>query len=309
MNKKFWQKKKVLVTGGHGFVGRHLVDRLKELQAQVFTPFSKDCDLRDKRNCQRVVQTKDIVIHLAAKVGGIGFNQKYPGEMFYDNILMGVNLLEEARVAGVKKFVTIGTVCSYPKFTSVPFKEKDLWDGYPEETNAAYGLAKKMLLVQEQAYRKQYGFNSIYLIPINMYGPGDKFDPEVSHVIPALVRKVIEAKSKGAKEIVVWGSGRATRGFLYVEDAVEGMILAAEKYNKEDPVNLGSAFEISIKELTKLICKIAGFSGKIVWDRLKPDGQPRRRLDVSTAFKEFGFKAKTPFIKGLEKTISWYRKG
>ncbi|MEM4270768.1 MAG: GDP-L-fucose synthase [Candidatus Pacearchaeota archaeon] len=306
MEKKFWKDKKVLVTGGTGFLGSHLVPKLERLGAKIFVPFSKDYDLRERKNCQKVVSGMDLVIHLAAKVGGIGFNRKYPGEMFYDNIMMGIQLMEEARKAGVTKFVAIGTVCAYPKYTPVPFKEEDLWNGYPEETNAPYGLAKKMLLVQAQAYRKQYGFNAIYLIPVNLYGPGDKFDPVVSHVIPALIKKAIDAKERGDKYLVVWGTGEATREFLYVEDAVQGIIQAAERYNKGDPVNLGSNFEISIKELVNLICKIVNFQGKIVWDRTKPDGQPRRRVETSRAFKEFGFRAKTAFEDGLRKTIEWY---
>lgn len=303
---KFWNEKKVLVTGGSGFLGSHLVNKLKKLGAKVFIPRSKNFDLRDKSACSKVVKNQDIVIHLAAKVGGIGFNMEHPGEMFYDNILMGVHLMEEARKAGVKKFVAIGTICAYPKFTPVPFKEKDLWSGYPEETNAPYGLAKKMLLVQAQAYRQQYGLNAIYLLPVNLYGPGDKFDPSVSHVIPALIKKIIDATNKGDKKIIVWGTGKPTREFLYVEDAVRGIILATEKYDKADPVNLGAGFEISIKDLVRLLCKIIGFKGKVVWDKSKPDGQPRRKLDTSKAWEEFGFEAKTDFKAGLRKTVKWY---
>jgi len=303
---KFWNEKKVLVTGGSGFLGSHLVNKLKKLGAKVFIPRSKNFDLRDKSACSKVVKNQDIVIHLAAKVGGIGFNMEHPGEMFYDNILMGVHLMEEARQAGVKKFVAIGTICAYPKFTPVPFKEKDLWSGYPEETNAPYGLAKKMLLVQAQAYRQQYGLNAIYLLPVNLYGPGDKFDPSVSHVIPALIKKIIDATNKGDKKIIVWGTGKPTREFLYVEDAVRGIILATEKYDKADPVNLGAGFEISIKDLVRLLCKIIGFKGKVVWDKSKPDGQPRRKLDTSKAWEEFGFEAKTDFKAGLRKTVKWY---
>jgi GDP-L-fucose synthase len=306
MKNSFWKGKKVLVTGGAGFLGGHLVTKLKTYEANVFVPSSKTYDLRLKENCKKVVQNQDIVIHLAAKVGGIGFNKKHPGEMFYDNMLMGVHLIEEARLAKVKKFVAIGTICAYPKYTPVPFDEKDLWNGYPEETNAPYGLAKKMLLVQAQAYRQQYGFNIIYLLPVNMYGPGDKYDPSVSHVIPALIKKAVEAKKYNKKELVVWGTGKPTREFLYVEDAVEAILLATEKYNGSDPVNIGSGTEISIKELIKLICKLVGYKGKIVWDKTKPDGQPRRKLDSSKAFKEFGFKAKADFIQSLKETIDSY---
>lgn len=306
MDKKFWQNKKVLVTGGAGFVGSHLVLKLKTLGAAISIPLSKDYDLRNKENCRKVVFGMDLVIHLSAKVGGIGFNREHPGEMFYDNVIMGAHLMEEARAIGISKFVSLGTVCAYPKFTPIPFKEKDLWNGYPEETNAPYGLAKKMLLVQSQAYRQQYGFNSIYLIPVNMYGPGDNFDPASSHVIPALIKKTVEAKLRNASEIIVWGTGKATREFLYVEDCVKAIILAAERYDKPDPVNIGSHFEISIKNLVEMICAIVGFKGKIVWDKSKPDGQPRRKLDTNRAFKEFGFKAKTPFKMGLERTIRWY---
>lgn len=306
MKNTFWKDKKVLVTGGTGFLGSHLVNKLKYLEANIFVPSSKTFDLRIRENCQKVVQNQDIVIHLAAKVGGIGFNKNHPGEMFYDNMLMGVHLIEEARLAKVKKFVAIGTICAYPKFTPVPFNEKDLWSGYPEETNAPYGLAKKMLLVQAQAYRQQYGFNIIYLLPVNMYGPGDKYDPSVSHVIPALIKKAVDAKKYNKKELVVWGSGKPTREFLYVEDAVDAILLATEKYDKSDPVNIGSGTEISIKDLIKIICKLVGYKGKIVWDKTKPDGQPRRKLDSSKAHKEFGFVAKADFMQSLKKTIDSY---
>jgi len=248
-----------------------------------------------------------MVIHLAGKVGGIGLNREKPGELFYDNIIMGVQLMEQARLAGVKKFVALGTICCYPKFTPVPFKEENLWDGYPEETNAPYGLAKKMLLVQSQAYRQQHGFNSIFLMPVNLYGPGDNFDPQSSHVIPALIKKVFDAREQGEDHIVVWGTGRATREFLYVEDAARGIVLAAERYNKSEPVNLGAGFEISIRELVELIRELSGFKGKIVWDTSKPDGQPRRSLDISRAREEFGFEAKVSLEEGLRRTIEWYR--
>jgi len=248
----------------------------------------------------------DIVIHLAAKVGGIGFNKKYPAILFYDNAIMGIQLMEAARQEGVQKFVAVGTVCAYPKFTPVPFKEEDLWNGYPEETNAPYGIAKRFLLVQAQAYREQYGFNAIYLLPVNLYGPRDNFDPERSHVIPALIKKMVDAKLEGRNEVVVWGTGKASREFLYVEDASEGVLLATEKYDKPDPVNLGAGREITIKDLVDLIAQLVGFDGKIVWDTSKPDGQPRRCLDTSKAKKELGFEARTDFKEGLKRTIEWY---
>ncbi len=306
MKKNFWQNKKIVVTGGTGFLGSHLVPRLRKLGAGIFVPLSKKYDLRQKSACREVIKGQDTVIHLAAKVGGIGLNRERPGEMFYDNITMGVNLMEEARLAGISKFVNIGTVCSYPKFTPVPFKEEDFWNGYPEETNAPYGLAKKMLLVQSQAYRQQYGFNSILLVPVNMYGIGDNFNPASSHVIPALIKKTIEAKVHNKKEVVIWGTGKATREFLYVDDCVEAIILATERYNKSEPVNIGSNFEISISDLVKKICQIVGFKGNIIWDKTKPDGQPRRRLNTAKAYREFGFKAETKFNIGLEKTIKWF---
>ncbi len=307
VNKDFWKDKKVVVTGGAGFLGSHLVEKIKEGKPKsIFVPRSKDYDLRTKEACAEVVKDADIVIHLAANVGGIGYNLKYPGTLYYDNILMGVYMMDEARKAGVEKFVAIGTICAYPKYTPVPFKEEDLWNGYPEETNAPYGLAKKMMLVQSTSYRQQYGFNSIFLLPVNLYGPGDNFDPKSSHVIPALIKKFIDAREEGKDEVVVWGTGKSTREFLYVEDAVEGIVLATEKYNKSDPVNLGSSFEISIKDLAELIKELTGFKGKIVWDTSKPDGQPRRKLDVSRAKKEFSFEAKTDFRKGLKRTILYY---
>jgi len=304
---------KIIITGGAGFLGNHLVEKYKKEglpEENIFIPRSKDYDLREKKDIERMFSDfpADKVIHLAANVGGIGYNQEYPGSLFYDNLIMGVQLMEEARKHNIKKFVAIGTVCAYPKFTPVPFKEENLWKGYPEETNAPYGLAKKMLLVQAQAYREQYGFNTIYLLPVNLYGPGDNFDPKSSHVIPALIRKVYLAKKNNKDSVVVWGTGKASREFLYVKDAAEGILLASEKYNKSDPVNLGSGMEITINELVQLICKLMDFKGKIIWDRSKPDGQPRRCLDVSRAEKEFGFKAKTNFRKGLKETIRRHTK-
>lgn len=311
MNKEsdFFSRNKILVTGAHGFLGRHLVTKLKDSGCrQIFTPTQQECDLRIRENISRLLnETKpDIIIHLAARVGGIGANMKYPGGFFFDNLIMGVQLMEEARLRGVKKFVAIGTVCAYPKFTPVPFKEEDLWNGYPEETNAPYGLAKKMLLVQSQAYRKQYGFNSIFLLPVNLYGPGDSFDLEDSHVIPALIRKFYEAKRESKKEVVLWGTGNVSREFLYVQDCAEAIALATEKYNKSEPVNIGSGFEIQIKDLAKKISEIIGFRGRTVWDTSKPDGQPRRCLDVTKAKEEFGFVAETGFDEGLKKNIEWY---
>ncbi|OGZ65387.1 MAG: GDP-fucose synthetase [Candidatus Staskawiczbacteria bacterium RIFCSPHIGHO2_02_FULL_43_16] len=302
--------KKILVTGADGFLGKHLVANLLEKRnvpkEHLFLPTAQDLDLTKWENCVKAVAGQDIVIHLAAKVGGIGFNQEKPGELFYDNIMMGVQLMEAARQAGVKKFVAIGTVCAYPKHTPVPFREEDLWNGYPEETNAAYGLAKKMLLTQSQAYRQQYGFNSIFLLPLNLYGPGDNFDLKSSHVVAALIKKVYEAKRDGKDHIEVWGTGKATRGFLYVEDVAEGILLATEKYDKSEPVNLGTNLEISIKDLAELICKLMDFKGEIRWDSVKPDGQPRRSLDVTRAKQEFSFVAETDFTEGLKKTIAWY---
>ncbi len=304
------KKKKILITGAHGFLGKHLVRNLLEKRKvpkeNLFLPTFEELDLGKWENCQKAVKGQDIVIHLAAKVGGIGLNREKPGELFYDNIIIGVQLMEAARQAEVEKFVAIGTICAYPKFTPVPFKEENLWQGYPEETNAPYGLAKKMLLVQAQAYRQQYGFNAIYLLPVNMYGPGDNFDPKSSHVIAAIIRKVYEAKKEGRDFIEVWGTGRATREFLYVEDGAEGIILATERYDKPEPVNLGSGMEISIKDLVNLICKLMDFKGKICWDTSRPDGQPKRRLDTSKAKKEFNFKSTTKFEEGLKKTINYY---
>jgi len=301
--------KKILLTGGAGFLGSFVLEKLLARgvpRKNIFIPQSKAHDLRHWENCKKVVRGRDVIIHLAAKVGGIGFNREKPGELFYDNLIMGVQLMEAARLSSVEKFVAVGTVCAYPKFTPVPFREENLWDGYPEETNAPYGLAKKMLLVQAQAYRKQYGFNAIYLLPVNLYGPRDNFDPQSSHVIPALIRKIGEAKSKGKDYVEVWGTGYTTREFLYVQDAAEGIVRATERYNKSDPVNLGSGSEISIKNLVKIICGLMDYHGEIRWNRAMPDGQPRRALDTSRAKKEFGFTAKTSFEVGLARAIEWY---
>jgi GDP-L-fucose synthase len=307
----YWKDKRILVTGGAGFLGSFVVEKLvkeRNLDPQkIIIPRSRECDLRVWENCVKVTNKTDLVIHLAARVGGIGFNQENPGLLFYDNASMGIQLMEAARINGVKKFVVLGTICGYPKFTRVPFKEEELWNGYPEETNAPYGLAKKMLLVQAEAYRQQYGFNAISLLPVNLYGPRDNFDPKSSHVIPALIRKYVEAIEKEEKKIVVWGTGRPTREFLYVEDAAEAILLATEKYNKPDPVNIGAGSEISIKDLVEMIAKLTGFKGEFVWDADKPDGQPRRMLDVTKAEKEFGFRSKVSLKKGLKKTIDWYR--
>ena len=309
MTKNFWAGKKVLVTGGSGFLGKHLVPMLKSLGADVFVPRSKNYDLRKEVDVDRIFKkhSPEIVIHMAAHGGGIGHMRKHPGSIFYDNIMMDTLVIEKSLEYNVNKFVGIGTVCSYPKFTPTPFKEENLWDGYPEETNAPYGLSKKMMLVQTQAYREEYGFNGIHLLLVNMYGPYDDFNLETSHVIPALIRKFTEAVGNNKKEVEVWGTGKVTREFLYVEDADEGIILATERYNKSDPVNLGSGFEISIKELVELIEEFVGFNGEIKWDTSKPDGQPRRCLDVSRAKEEFGFKAEVGFREGLERTIEWYR--
>jgi len=306
----FWSDKRVLVTGGAGFLGSHVVRRLEAKGCRkVFVPRSAQYDLRRLSAVKELLahNQPNVVFHLAAVVGGIGANRERPGEFFYDNLVMGVHLMEEARLAGVEKFVGVGTVCAYPKFTPVPFREASLWNGYPEETNAPYGLAKKMLLVQGQAYRDQYGFNAIYLLPTNLYGPGDNFDPRSSHVIPALIKKCFDGIKSGADEIVVWGDGTPTREFLYVEDAAEGLLLAGEHYDKGEPVNLGSGFEISIKDLATLIARYTGFAGRIVWDTTKPNGQPRRALDTTRAEREFGFRAWTDFHEGLQKTIAWYR--
>lgn len=303
------QDANIVITGGKGFLGTALTALVaKEKPRSLQSLSSKDFDLRKSSAAAKAVAGADIVIHLAANVGGIGYNQNYPATLFYDNLLMSTNVLHESWKAGVKKFVGLGTICAYPKFTPVPFSEDDLWMGYPEETNAPYGLAKKMQLVQAQAYRQQYGFNAVYLLPTNLYGPGDNFDPSSSHVIPALIRKFIEAKKKNSSEVVVWGTGKPTREFLYVEDAARGILLATKKYNKSEPINLGSQFEISIKNLAKLIAKLVNYTGKITFDATKPDGQPRRKIDVTRAEDEFNFKAKVTFEAGLRKTISYYKK-
>ncbi len=339
----FWQGKRVIVTGGAGFLGSFVVNKLwKRGAAEVIVPRHKDYDLRDVNAIRRLLketsvprqgdkvtrrqgdsgaivtsntqfatrntQPVDMVIHLAAHVGGIGINREKPGEFFYDNLMMGVQLLHESYVAGVPKFVAMGTICAYPKFAPIPFQEETLWDGYPEETNAPYGLAKKMMLVQSEAYRQQYGYNSIYLLPVNLYGPRDNFDLATSHVIPALIRKCLEAKQRGDKEMTAWGDGSPTREFLYVEDAAEGILLAAEKYNSSEPVNLGSSVEISIRDLLQTIARLTNFNGRIVWDTTKPNGQPRRKLDVSRAQAAFGFTSSTGFEEGLRQTIDWYEK-
>jgi GDP-L-fucose synthase len=305
----FWEDKTFLVTGGAGFLGSFLIEQMRmegAIPANIRVTRSKTTDLRIRENCVSAVRDIDVVIHLAAKVGGIGYNRNNPATLFYDNAMMGIQLMEAARREGVEKFVQVGTVCAYPKYTPVPFKEEDLWNGYPEETNAPYGVAKKMLLVQAQAYREQYGFNAIYLLPVNLYGPRDNFNPESSHVIPALIKKFVDAKKSGNDKVEVWGTGSASREFLYVEDAAKGISLATERYNKPDPVNLGSGMEITIKDLVALIGELTGFSGEIVWDTTKPDGQPRRCLDVSRAREEFGFEADMGFREGLKRTIKWY---
>ncbi|MBI3010539.1 MAG: GDP-L-fucose synthase [Candidatus Omnitrophica bacterium] len=305
----FWTNKRVLVTGGAGFLGSYVVERLRQGGASdIFIPRSQDYNLVEMESVKRLIQDSrpQIVLHLAARVGGIGANQANPATFFYDNLMMGVQLMEAARQSEVEKFVAIGTICAYPKFAKVPFREQDLWDGYPEETNAPYGLAKKMLLVQAQAYRRQYGFNAIYLLPVNLYGPRDHFDPAVSHVIPALIKKCLDAKERGESEVIVWGTGQPTREFLYVEDAAHAIVLAAEHYNDSEPVNVGSGCEISIADLVQLISRLTGYSGKIRWDIQKPDGQPRRRLDTHRAEALFGFKAAMPLEEGLSQTIAWY---
>lgn len=303
--------KKILVTGGAGFLGKQVVEQLCAAGAvkdNIIIPRSRDLDLCKLENCQKAVQQQDIVIHLAAHVGGIGLNREKPAELFYDNLMMGTQLIHAAYQAGVQKFVCVGTICAYPKFTPVPFKEDDLWEGYPEETNAPYGIAKKALLVQLQSYRQQYGFNGIYLLPVNLYGPEDNFNPSSSHVIPALIYKVHEAQQKGIKELPVWGDGTPTREFLYSTDAARGIVMATQKYNESEPVNLGTNQEISIRDLVELICELMEFDGKIVWQTDKPNGQPRRCLDTNRAQEKFGFVAKTDFRQGLKNTIDWYRK-
>ena len=306
-----WAGSRVVVTGGSGFLGRFVVERLRAHgAAEVFVPRSREYDLRDRDAIRRMLADArpDVVIHLAAVVGGIGANRENPGRFFYDNAIMGIELIEHARQAGVRKFVTVGTVCSYPKFAPVPFREADLWDGYPEETNAPYGLAKKMLLVQGQAYRQQYGFNVIHLLPVNLFGPNDNFDPESSHVIPALIRKCVEARDAGAAEVELWGTGAASREFLYVEDAARGIALAAERYDGEEPVNLGVGHEMSIRELAGAIAAATGYRGGFRWDPSKPDGQPRRALDTTRARERFGFTAAIPFEEGLRRTVEWYER-
>jgi GDP-L-fucose synthase len=304
----FWSGKRALVTGGAGFLGSFVVERLRQHGAEVVVPLHQDYNLVELSAVRDLLADArpDVIIHLAARVGGIGANLAHPGSFFYDNLMMGAQLLHEAWRSGVSKFVALGTVCAYPKFAPVPFREEDLWNGYPEETNAPYGLAKKMLLVQSQAYRQEYGYNSIFLLPVNLYGPRDNFDPATSHVIPALIRKCLEARARGDDQIVVWGDGSPTREFLYVEDAAEGIVLAAERYDGAEPVNLGSAFEISIRELVATIAQLTGFDGKLVWDTSRPNGQPRRKLDVSRAEAAFGFRSHTTFADGLRRTVEWY---
>ncbi len=303
--------RRILVTGGAGFLGRAVCDKLIDHEpAQVIVPRSAQCDLRDRDAVRRLLRDTqpEVILHLAAVVGGIGANRLHPGQFFFENAIMGIQLMEEARLAGVAKFVGLGTVCAYPKHTPVPFKEDDIWIGYPEETNAPYGLAKKMLLVQAQAYRQEYGFNAITLLPVNLYGPHDNFDPQSSHVIPALIRKAMEARDRGQDEIEVWGTGAASREFLFVDDAAEGILLATEHYDKPEPVNLGSGEEITIRALTEKICNLCDFKGTLRWDASKPDGQPRRCLDTTRARVEFGFVAKTTMREGLAETIAWYEK-
>lgn len=310
MNDTFWRGKRVCVTGGAGFLGRYVQRRLRERGAkEIFVPQFEQYDLVKPEDVKRVLADgrPDVILHLAAHVGGIGANREHPAEFFYDNLMMGVQLMHEAWKAGVAKFVAIGTVCAYPKFTPVPFKEDDLWNGYPEETNAPYGLAKKMLLVMAQSYRQQYGFNAIFLLPVNLYGPGDNFDLQSSHVIPAMIRKFIEAQENGRGEVVLWGDGSPTREFIYVEDAAAGIVRAAEVYDGPEPVNLGSGYEISIRDLASLIARLTGYQGQVVWDTSKPNGQPRRALDTSRAKAYFGFEAATSFEEGLRRTIDWYR--
>lgn len=304
------KEKRIVLTGGAGFLGSQVHSKLLERgvkEENILIPRSKTHNLREKHVCTEIVKNMDVIIHLAANVGGIGYNQQHPADLFYDNLIMSTHLMEAARKAGVEKYVAIGTICAYPKYTPIPFKEQNLWDGYPEETNAPYGLAKKMQLVQAQVYRTQYHFNAIFLLPVNLYGPGDEFNPNRSHVIPALIKKFIDAKNNHQNKVTVWGTGTASREFLYVEDAAEAIILATENYNKSEPINIGAGFEITIKNLVGLIAKLTDFQGEIIWDSSKPDGQPRRKLDVSKAKTEFGFEAKTEFKEGLTKTIRWYQ--
>ena len=305
------QDKRITITGGKGFLGKHLVKAFQDKGCRFISVADlPDYNLVRLDDVKRLYEeTKpDIVVHLAAKVGGIGFNQAHPGELFYENIMMGVQLIHEGYLRRIEKFVALGTICAYPKFTPVPFREEDIWNGYPEETNAPYGLAKKMMLVQSQAYRQQYNFNSIFLLPVNLYGPGDNFNPNSSHVIPALIKKCVDAKSRGDESIEVWGTGKATREFFYVEDAARAIAEATERYDDPEPVNIGAGFEISIKDLVELIVELTEYKGKIIWDATKPDGQPRRMLDTSRAFDKFGFKSATNFREGLKKTIDWYEK-
>jgi len=302
--------KRILLTGGSGFLGYYVVRELLERGVSVenvIIPRSSEMDLRIWENCEQAVKDSDIVIHLAARVGGIGFNRKFPGDLFYDNAIMGIQLMEAARRKNVDKFVAVGTVCAYPKFTPTPFKEESLWEGYPEETNAPYGVAKKALLVQAQSYRQQHGFNAIYLIPVNLYGPRDHFDPEDSHVIPALILKFVDAKKRGLSKVTAWGTGSPSREFLYVEDAARGIVMATESYEGSEPVNLGSGEEINIRDLVYMVKEMVGYEGEVEWDTSRPDGQPRRRLDVSRAKEEFGFEAEMPFKEGLKRTIDWYK--
>ena len=307
----FFEHKRVVVTGGAGFLGKYVTEGLNKRGCKnILVPKFEDYDLVKINDIIRMYEDMkpDIIVHLAAVVGGIGANREHPGEFFYKNLMMGVQLIEQGRLRKIGKFVAIGTICAYPKFTPVPFKEEDIWNGYPEETNAPYGLAKKMMLVQSQAYRAEYGFNSIFLLPVNLYGPGDNFNPSSSHVIPALIKKCIDAINSGADHIDCWGTGEVSREFIHVADAAEGVLLATEHYNSSEPVNIGSGFEITIKELVEKIVEFTGFTGEIRWDSSKPDGQPRRRLDVSKAKEYFGFESKIPFDKGLKEMIDWYKK-
>jgi GDP-L-fucose synthase len=306
----FCEGKRILVTGGAGFLGKRVADKLRAASpSSIFIPRRSEYDLVEQKDVARVYEDArpDIVVHIAAEVGGIGANRANPGRFFYNNLMMSTQLMEYGRRFGVEKFVAIGTICAYPKFTPIPFKEENLWDGYPEETNAPYGMAKKMLLVQAQAYRQQYGFNAIYLLPVNLYGPEDNFDPETSHVIPAMIKKCVDAVNKNSSEIVLWGTGTPSREFLYVDDAAQAIVLATERYNGADPVNIGSGMEITIKDLAQLIANLTNFKGRLVWDPAQPDGQPRRALDVSKAETFFGFRARTPFEEGLRRTINWYK--